>query len=69
MPLRLSIIHRVRSARRSYLFQIGMGLEPVLVGGGELVVVVLAFFEFGEEGGMDLEGCGRLGEGDVGVLA
>ena len=69
MPLRLLIIRRVRSARRSYLFQIGRGLDPVLICGGELLVVVLASFEFGEEGGMDLEGCGRLGEGDVGVLS
>ena len=41
----------------------------MLICGGELLVVVLASFEFGEEGGMDLQGRGRLGEGDVGVLS
>ena len=41
----------------------------MLVCGGELVVVVLSFLEFGEEGGMDSESCGGVGEGDLGVLA
>ena len=43
--------------------------EPLLVLGGEVVVVAAASFELGEEGGVGLERLGGVGEGDVGLLA
>ena len=43
--------------------------EPLLVLGGELMVVAAASFELGEEGGVGLERMGGVGEGDVGLLA
>ena len=43
--------------------------EPLLVSGGEVVVVAAASFELGEEGGVGLERMGGVGEGDVGLLA
>ena len=46
-----------------------LGGEPVLVGGDELVVVVLAFLQFFEEGGADSECCGGAGEGDLAGLS
>ena len=50
--------------------QIGFeGGEPVVVSGGELVVVVEASFESGDARGVAVESCSGLSEGDVGVLA
>ena len=43
--------------------------EPLLVLGGEVVVVAAASFELREEGGVGLERLGGVGEGDVGLLA
>ena len=46
-----------------------VGGEPLVVSGGELVVVVDASFELGEAGWVGLEGCGGLSERGRGVLA
>ena len=43
--------------------------KPLLVLGGEVVVVAAASFELREEGGVGLERLGGVGEGDVGLLA
>ena len=45
------------------------GSEPVLVSGGEVVVVVSAVFECGDAAGVGSDGLGGLGQGDAALLA
>ena len=46
-----------------------MGVEPVLVSAGELVVVVASVFEGGDAAGLGSDGLGGLGDGDAVLLA